>query len=312
MKIRWVGVVAAMWLAGVASSYAATLVHAKASSWDFSWSIYDANPDDGLAPSVSFLDAANAWRSLVQLELSYNVENGATIAVDSSTAYAAAGAEPAVLARSISPSAGYSGAGIRSRDGGLVANIALNGPGLSGSAYAGISSTATDIPSDTFYNLVLGPGTGLRMSTWSKVERWVTREYFSDRFDFAVAQVQLFTRFSRPDANGFYNAATRVASPVETLRIVGDGGDFSAAYYATDTQQLSLQFENLTDGPLVGRIRVDARADASTGGVAVIPEPGSAALMLLGVAGLVCAVRRRTARPLGERGVGNERIAIRS
>ena len=250
MKKLWLGAVAAMWLAGVASSYAATLVQARASSWDFSWSICDAKPDDGLAPSVSFLDSANAWRSFVLLDLSYNVENGAAIAVDSSTAYAAAGAEPAALFRSISPSAGYSGAGIRSRDGGLVANSALNGPGLSGSAYAGISSTATDISSDTFYNLVLGPGTGLRMSTWSKVERWVTREYFSDRFDFAVAQVQLFTRFSRPDANGFYNAATRVASPVETLRIVGDGGDFSAAYYATDTQQLSLQFENLTDGPL--------------------------------------------------------------
>ena len=310
MKKLWITASAITWLVGASHAVAATsVVAARARSWDFSWSIYDANPNDGLAPSVSFLDPEHAWRSLAQLNL--RVVDGAEIEGHSIANYVPAGSAPSDAAATIAHSAGSGGAGVRSRDGGLSASIGLIDPGLSGSSHAGISSTATDRTSPTFYNLVLGPGTGLRMSTWSQVERWITR-FGSD--DFAGAQVALYTQFSPPDANGLYNAAARVFSPQRVASTYAFASDFGVGGYDSSTTQLSLVFENLTSDVLVGRIRVSADANVLTDltPTVAVPEPGSAALMLLGAAGLVCASRRRTERPVGEHGDSNERIAIRS
>ncbi|MDP1533775.1 MAG: PEP-CTERM sorting domain-containing protein [Rubrivivax sp.] len=297
MKRRWIAAAAAtMWLAGVASSYAQTSVMARAWSWDFAWSIYDANPNDGLAPSVSFLDPVNAWRSFANVRFE-ETTTGDLVAFESGSGFSAAGVEPATVSKAVSSTALQGSAGIRSYDGGTAASIRLDGPGLFGTAHAGISSTATGPLSATFYNLVLGPGTGLLMSTWAQVDRWLQPESMTGRLDYADAYVELFTQFSRPDANGLYSASLRVQSPSVVSRVSGHGGDRPFVWHTTNREQLSLQFENLTDGPLVGRIRVSTNVFARSGAVAVVPEPASAALLFIGGGVLLVAMRRRAGKP---------------
>lgn len=134
------------------------------------------------------------------------------------------------------------------------------------------------------------------MSTWAQVDLWLQPEFLTGRFDYADAYVELFTQFSRPDANGLYNASLRIQSPIEMLRYVGSSADHPFVGHITDRKQLSLQFENLTDGPLVGRIRVSTNVFAISGAVAVVPEPASAALLLMGGGIVFVALRRRAGK----------------
>lgn len=60
---------------GVSSADAAVLaVQGRAQISYFAWSIYDADPNDGLAASMSFLDSTNAMRSSTSMYLYKTVD----------------------------------------------------------------------------------------------------------------------------------------------------------------------------------------------------------------------------------------------
>lgn len=246
-------------------------------------SIYDATPDDGVAASFRFLDAANAWRTFTYIGVYAPSDSNEDLAFRDQMTFAPH-AEPVV--------AGVQSVGIFTADGfrgaGGAWGLASNEIGAQGqargldrafSAHAGLSSTATGLNSPTFRNLVLGPGTGVRLSAYGITEAWLGIYGES-----ASAYVELMAEFSAPDAMGVYQPALAQRSYDWLHSYLDQDSPEMAMPYdrlvkVMDQRALTLSFENLTDAEMVGRVRFMANGD----GVSMVPEPGAAWLLLVGL-----------------------------
>lgn len=258
---------------------------------NFSWTIYDANPTDGVVPSYSFLDETNALRSLTTLGF-YKPTDGSDIASDSHLSWSpsdnlipAEGTTSLVLSGGAGKSRILETGEILSRGQLFDADI-----GFSGSA--GVSTTATGDFSPTFYNLILGPGTGVRVMAYGKAEAWLTGGLGS----FALSEAQLFASFSPPSVNGEYDPATAKTAidfvqsylDSESPEVIANYGHLT---YSTSEGSLYVSFENLTGQSMIGRIRGLSTSYGET--LAAVPELNASAMMLVGVAALSLWTSRR-------------------
>lgn len=270
--------------------------YARADVGPFKWSFYDANPNDGIDASISFLDATNALRSLAQVYI-YHTNNGSEILFDSAAAFSPSNnLRPSAATKTVTDSQGHSGAGIIATpngNGALLSVGQVHDLGVGFDAYAGISSSGSEFMSPTFYNLTLGPGTGLNMST--SVHKKVLLEI--GRGKFANAGGEILAVFSPPDSSGGFDEANSTERFEESsIELNLDMPLSHPLFFVTESvkgwardDDLALSYENLSDQAVVGRIRVSAWA---YGEALPIPEPGSAALLLLGTAMLGWRMRR--------------------
>lgn len=283
---------------GVSSADAAVLaVQGRAQISYFAWSIYDADPNDGLAASMSFLDSTNAMRSLTSMYL-YKTVDGEEIQYSSKSTYSpSTNLVPIDTRAQVVRSDGAGGSWVRP-DSYMRAQGQVFDAGIGFNASAGFSTTATEGFSPTFYNLMLGPGTGVKLSAYGIAESWLA----GGRGSYSGSYVQLFARFSAPAASGEYDPAhgitksDRVSADLyaDSPEVIANNGQLTLQM---KQRNLNLTFENLTGQAMVGRIR--ALTDASGESLSVfapVPELGSAALLLLGASGLVMLGRRQPVR----------------
>lgn len=295
------------WTRLIVASVACSAVAAEAQVQDTLWSqtrarlgqlsfsIYDAMPGDGVAPSLRFLDSASAWRTLTSIDVYVPSSDADSLAFRNEVTFAAH-QDPL--------RAGVQSVGIFTADGfrgaGGAWGLASNEIGAQGqawgldrafNAHAGLSSTATSNISPTFRNLVLGPGTGVSLSAYGITEAWLGLYG-----EYAWAQAQLLAEFSAPDADGVYQAALAQRSNDTIVSYLDQNSWQLAAPYdglvkVIDQRQLSLSFENLTAADMVGRVRFSA--DGQGASAMPVPEPAAAWLLLAGLPLLGWMARRR-------------------
>jgi hypothetical protein len=163
---------------------------------------------------------------------------------------------------------------------------------LSFDAHAGLSTSATGTLSPTFYNLVLGPGTGVRITGYGIAEAWL-----STSGQQAIATTELYTSFSPRAADGSFQSALR-RDDYDGVQVWLDQYDLAfqlphdTLVKRTDERWLWLMHENLSDAEEIGRVRFASYAYGSA--LAPVPEPSAWAVLLLGMAGLSIVLRRRS------------------
>ena len=275
---------------------AAVLSQARAVVRSPTYTIYDATPSDGVAASAYFLDPAQAWRSQAYISVTNYVDD--ELGFDEHLSYSPAG--PTVLSSAQSaalwPAAGLGGAG-----GAYISTVGQVGAqgqslaaGIGYSAFGGLSTTASGIISPTFYNLILGPGTGVTITAEGTAEVWL-----SHQGEYASAYTQLYATFSPRAADGSYQSVLRknvydnrsawldATSPELGWLPPGTG-----LAYQQQQGLMQVTYENLSDAEQIGRVRFSASADGLSLPAANVPEPQSAWMLLAGLACLAFAGKR--------------------
>lgn len=270
-----------------AQAAAPNLAEAHASFTSLSFEVYDALPLDGLAPSIRFVDDAQRWRALT----SYSVYDNATSTELAFLQDVTFGSTPTAFDRGIvSQPAGASTSSTIFKEVLLSADVWVQGSGMEANSYAGISSSRAGLERPVLYNLLLGAGTGVRLTAVATTSVSVdTRPVASpggDGYQFAFASSQLLATFSAPTATGAFDEDNAQVQTAEVTRWL-DGSGMIEQDGATQT--LSISFENLGSAEQIGRVRFESTVYAIT----AVPEPGTAAMWAAGVALLGLVARGR-------------------
>lgn len=258
--------------------------------------IYDATPGDGVAASAYFLDPVQAWRSYVFIGV--NDYAGNDMGFDFHVGFSATGPapQPVDVMSGIWPVAGLGGAGGSwvAATGQVGAQGGSSAAGIGYYASAGLSTTATEQLSPTFYNLVLGAGTGVVISAEGCTEVWL-----SHQGEYASAYTDLYASFSPRAADGSYQSVLRknvydgrsawldATSPELGWLPPGTG-----LAYQQQKGSMQVTYENVSDAEQIGRVRFSAGVDGVALPAANVPEPQSAWMLLAGLAGLAFAGKR--------------------
>lgn len=158
--------------------------------------------------------------------------------------------------------------------------------------YGGVSTTATGSAAPGFWNLYLGPHTGVSIDAHSFVEVWLRDRCLTTCGDIYAA-AGLFAQFAPestvdpglPVQSQLVTRSTANALELWDPNITGSG----TLLHASSSRDLHLVFENTSNVEVLGRIRWDTQVV----GVSAVPEPGSALLWAAGLASF--ALRRRRA-----------------
>lgn len=296
-RISNIGVASVIFTTLFSASVSAEIVsQARAQLENLTYTIYDANPNDGLAPTAWFVDPAKAFRTLASVSI-YRVTDGSNIVYEEKLSYAvdASPISPSLEHAAIYPAAGAGGAGGAwiTAPSTLVAQGQAFDAGVGFSASSGLSTTGSGQITPTFYNLILGPGTGVSISATGTAYAWLNTQG-----QYAGANAQLFARFSPQASDGSFQGQLQKT----TADTVGVSLDLSspevtaaagALAYVSDRRQLYLSYENLTAINHIGRVRFLTSANGEALPAAVVPEPATSALLGLGVFSLFGIFRSR-------------------
>lgn len=296
-KISFCGVCSAVFVSLLSGSVSAAIVsQARAQLENLTYTIFDANPTDGLAPTAWFVDPINAFRTLASISI-YRIADGSEIANDEKLSFAvdADPLSPSLEHAAVYPVAGAGAAGGAwiTAPGMIVAQGQVFDAGVGYSASSGLSTTGSGQISPTFYNLVLGPGTGVAISAKGTAYSWL-----STGGEYANASAQLYARFSPQAADGSFQSGLQkitgdtvgVGLDSSSPPVIAAGG---ALAFVSDSRQLHLSYENLTAANHIGRVRFLASADGEGLPAAVVPEPSTGVLLGLGVLSLFGLIRGR-------------------
>lgn len=269
----------------------------RARLFSISLTVYDALPDDGIAPSVTFLDDVNAWRSYGYLGIYRQADQSDVLS--KKVLEFQPDARPLLPAATVAATWPIEGAGAAGASGfyptssvKVLAQGQIFDGGLGYTAHAGLSSTATGERSPTFYNMVLGVGTGVILNAWGQAEAWLNTSG-----SVAGSSAEVYSTFSDMGPSGQYQPMQAVTRR-DAVDVYLDAampevtGATTPLAYVTSTRLLSIMYANDTDHAQIGRVRFAADSYAESAPLASVPEPSGFWLLSGGVP-LIWAARRR-------------------
>lgn len=282
-------------MAACQPSYANALkVESLAVATSMTFQIYDLDPGDGYTASVSFLDDSKRWRMLTHGDNRPGLIESQWVYQDGVSWTNAFGFGSQTTSNGIL----NVGSGGSVLDASLLARTRIFDTNILADGYAAVSSTGDSLPTDipsTFYNMLLAPGTGVRLTTNARVSLNLADECFLD-CAFASAYVQLYATFSSMDLNGGYGTQNR--RTLTSMLVRSLDASFQAAAVSNlslaATEALTLSYENRLIEPMIGRVRVTAEAIGQSASVSNVPEPQSVLLLVTGLAVIGFAAMQRT------------------
>jgi len=261
---------------------------AHANLWGVQYRIYDATPDDGNDPSVSWYSDMH-YRLLLTSEVGDNVNGDFNQEVlyyprfldafEATYSVGVAAPEGSATGKNDVPYV-------------LDATSSVSADGHLAYGYAGLSTTASGQIELGFYNMILGPGTGIELKGYAQVRAALGAgsKCVDDQCTNGFADASLYATFGSPDpASPWLPVERQTVS--ESLSALVDASPYcSGASCSLDQRSglISLTYENRSAGDEIGRIRWDVMAQS----VAAIPEPGTYALMAAGIAFLALRGRK--------------------
>lgn len=298
--ISFIAILAAT--ATVQATPAPVLAQGRALISSMQYEVYDLNPGDSIAPSAEFIDPVNGWRTSNGVYI-YEASSGNDVVNDAGIIYTTpttASQFPAITrlhsAVQVDPDFGGAGGAFATTSGFLVAQGQVWRQNRGYNSLVGFSTTATAEFSPTFYNLVLGPGTGVRISAQGTVQSWLRSDG-----SFAASHAELFARFSPRAADGRYqgalsrsygDAVNSIIDATDPAVLAGNG----ALIFREDTRLLKLDYQNTTSAQVVGRVRFLVQSTGEALAVSNVPEPATALTLLAGLV-LIVFVRRTSVKP---------------
>ena len=282
---------AAAALAAVTSATAGSF--ANASIGQFSYTLFDLNPGDGIAPDVSFSLASSPYGSYVT-----SSATDPTSGSESSTGWSLVAFGPAAVASAIglgsaqgsvsgSPSAG----GMLYQATGAALGSSVPGASTQFSASAAIANFGSLTFSLSPFTLIVFNGTANLLAQ-------TTLGLNPIAFQSEQASASASINVSGPSASGgqgFQNSGDN-RSLFASFTSVFDPGTGQFVYtgqtVALDNLALSASFTNFSADAMSGQLSLSVSVNGSSP-LTPIPEPGSAVLLLAGLAGLGWWTRRR-------------------
>lgn len=285
-------------LSVVCASPAMAAVSASANISSFTVSLYDLNPLDGVAPTITW--SQPAYASYGNFTQAYVYDNSGYGSGGYVTNYSGLGSSNISTGSSSHASATASVA---------ASSSALTPSGVvsaSGSAYATASSGTTSFYGyavDPYYyynSFVLSANTAVVFTATAASQAATTVGYNSKtgQSESASATATLTVSGTGPSGTGYQSASDSVSSYASyvwggyTYDPVAGGYSYNyLPQSASSSATLVGSFVNVSKGNLTGQLQVQAYANGYTSVVAV-PEPETYAMLLAGL-GMIGAVARR-------------------
>jgi hypothetical protein len=294
MLHRHLALAAAAAVAIGASAPAAAGSFASASLGQFGYTLFDLNPADGLAPSVAFSLGGSPYGSYVQSSAT-DPSSGS----ESSTGWSLAAFGPAAVSSTIglgsaqaSVSGSPTGGGMLYAASGAALGTTLPSFSTQFSASAAVANFGSLAFTLSPYTLIVFSGNAnLLAQTTDGVDA-------VNGFQTESAQAGVSINVSGPTSAGGqgFQSANDNRSLFASFTSVFDPSTGQFGYtgqtLTLDNVAMSAGFTNFTTDALTGQLSLTVSVNGNSP-LTPVPEPGSAALLLAGLAGLGWLARRR-------------------